>query len=111
ERLKALFLERSVHEREAVASQAFVQDNAADGGIDQTVDVLAYVCPDDVLSVVLGRQVDKVALPAKPDLCLGLNDSGIESEQHVIDGAERLAVALHLVAAERQVIAPEYNIL
>ena len=67
-RLKSFFLQCSVHEREAVARQAFVKDHAADRCVDYAVFILADGRTHNILSVVLQGQIDQVAFPPQTDL-------------------------------------------
>ena len=79
ERLQPLFLERAVDERQPVTRQAFVENNAAGGRLDDHVDVLTNVGTHNVLVIVLERQVHQVAAPTQTDLRLCFDDTCIES--------------------------------
>src|SRR5688572_640365 len=111
QRLKAFLLKRTVNEWQPVARKPFVQDNAAYSCINDTVLILADGCTHHVLGVVLKRKVDEVALPAKTDLRLRLDDLRIESEQNIVNRVERLTFALQLITAERKVIAAKNDVL
>ncbi len=111
QRLQAFLLERSVHERQAVARQTFIKNDTADGRIYHAIDILADRRTQNVLRTVFERKVDQVAAPTQPDLGLRFDHACVQSKQHVIDRVEGLAFAPHFVAAERKVIAAEDDVL
>src|SRR5262245_66147497 len=55
--------------------------------------------------------IEQIATPSQTDLRLRFDHIGIESEQYVVDPVKDLAIALHLVATERQVVATENDVL
>src|SRR5687768_14976527 len=85
QRLQALLLQRSVYEWQAVTRQAFVQDHASHGRIDHPVLVFTYCCTHHILCVVFECQIDKIALPSEPNVALRLDDTGVESKQHIVN--------------------------
>src|SRR5687767_12281231 len=99
--LEPLLFHYAVDVWQAVAGQAFVENAAADRGVEQQVDLLADRRTHYVLRVVLKRQIDEIASPTKFNFCLRFNRTGVEGEQNVLDRAEDLVVPLHLVACQR----------
>ena len=66
-----------------------------------------------ITSCLLCSSVRSIRSPCQRSLILRLrfDDAGVESEQHFVDRSERLVLALHLVAGERQVVAAEHDVL
>ena len=108
---RPFFFRRSVDERQAVTRQAFVKNRAAGGRVDDLIDILADGRTHHVLIVVLQRQVDEIAPPAKRILvCVSTTPASRASSTSSIE-LNALFCALHLVAGKRQVIAAENDVL
>ena len=110
--LQAFLLQDAVYERQSVAGQPLVKDDATDRCLDDLVDVLANGRTHNVL-VVDAQWSDRSGRPSSVSVSSiwVSNSTGIEGEQNVIDRCECLVLALHLVACKREVIAAEDDVL
>ncbi len=110
ERLKPLLLERAVDVGQPLRNLV-VEDDAADGRVDDAAHVLLHGGAHHVLRVVLLRQVDEVADDAELDGRLRRDLLGVEREQHLVDGGEDAPLALRARLVLRQVVAAEDDVL
>ncbi len=88
-----------------------VQDDAADGGVDDLVLDRLHLGAEHVLVVARRGQVLQVAGVAQPDRRQRLELARLERQHHVVGVAERPALALRAALGLRQVVAAEHDVL
>src|SRR5215470_17044133 len=108
--LDALLLEQSVHKRELLG-QVRIENDAADGGLDELALHFHRLGVRDVLIVVSGGEVDDFARVTQANRSEELNLSGFQRENHVFGRTEHAAFTLGAGLVLGQVIDSENHVL
>src|SRR5260370_32676087 len=80
-RSQPLLFQRAVDERKS-RWNGVVKDYAADGRVNDAPDIVLHGASEDILRVVLLRQIDQVSLNTQLDRGLGRNLACVKCEQH-----------------------------
>ena len=108
--LQAALLEQAVDERDLLG-QVHVEDDPADGGLDQRLVHRLDLGVNDVLVVELRLEVGVEPGVAHADDGVRLDDALVQREQDRVEVDERLALALGALLRHRQVVAAEHEVL
>ena len=108
--LHALFLEQAVDEGHFLR-QRIVENDAADGGVEELTLQLHRLGVRDVLVVVGGGQVDHLARIAQADGGEQFDFTGFKRQDNFFDRAERAALALGSRLGLGEVVDAEHHVL